>query len=519
MQLNSDTSLACPEAYEEIRRLARQSLSVFARVVWPVVNPGVSMAWNWHLDAICEHLEAVTRREIHSLVISLPPGSCKSTLVCQAWPCWEWLFFPERRWIFATNSLENARKDATYRRSILLSDIYQDLNPLCSLARAGKRVQVIRNDVHGEMRAISTGSSITGAHFDTQCVDDPNDAQRISPEELASVNTWYDEVLSTRVRDNAATVIIQQRLASHDLAGHLLDLGVDAEIVLPAAYVPNEKRPPTPLGWVDPRTMPGELLWPERFDGEYLRRRRKILGPLAFSAQYQQQPRLAGGQVYQAKWWKRHRPEDIPKDTSMVQWLMTADTAMSLRDSADMTVLQVWALDSESHAWLVEQRSGHWEVVEQVQRVKALFARYPMCRRVAIEEQNGGWALCSTLSQDLPRLGRSVWRWKSEIPKTARIESVASLVEGGMVSIAVGVEGDALIDQASEFPQGRHDDMIDAAAMALSIWQQRIAHGTTLDELDKEALLPGATHIGKGTTIRTGPQRDDQKPSWKKRLH
>lgn len=507
------------EAYEALRRAARESLAVFARVLWNVVNPGVEMLWNWHLDAICEHLEAVTRREIHSLVISLPPGSCKSTIVCQAWPCWEWLFFPERRWLFATNSLENARKDATYRRAILLSEIYKDLEPQCVLARSGKRVQVIRNELQGEMRAISTGSSITGAHFDCQCIDDPNDAQRCSPEELAGVAQWYDEVLSTRVRDNAATVIIQQRLATHDLAGHLLDLGVDAEIVLPAAYVPSAARKPTPLGWVDPRTKPGQLLWPERFDGEYLRRRRKILGPLAFSAQYQQQPRLEGGAVYQAKWWRRHNPEDVDPCGAGLQWLMVADTAMSLRDSADLTVLQVWALDAQARAWMVEQRSGHWEVVEQVARVKALFARYPLCRRVAIEEQNGGWALCSALKPELERVGRSVWRWKSQTPKVARIESVASLVEGGMVSVVTGQEGDDLINQASEFPQGRHDDMIDAAAMALSIWQMRIAHGSTLDELDLAAKAPAAVHVAKGTTIRTGAQREDKKPAWKKRLH
>lgn len=507
------------EAYEEIRREARASLAVFARVVWNIVNPGVEMVWNWHLDAICEHLEAVTRREIHSLVISLPPGSCKSSLVCQAWPCWEWLFYPERRWIFATNSLENARKDATYRRSILLSDVYADLDPPTDLARAGKRVQVIRNAMHGEMRAISTGSSITGAHFDTQCIDDPNDAQHITPEELAAVNTWYDEVLSTRVRDNAATVIIQQRLAAHDLAGHLSDLGVDAEIILPAAYVPNEAHKATPLGWSDPRTKAGELLWPERFDGDFLKRRRRVLGPLAFSAQYQQQPRLSGGAVFQAKWWNRHKPNEIPSNNAIVQWLMTADTAMSLRDSADLTVIQVWALDTSAHAWLVAQVSGHWEVVEQTNRIKTLFAQFPMCRRVAIEEQNGGWALCSALGQELPRLGRTVWRWKSQIPKKARIESIAGLVEGGMVSVVVGAEGDALIDQASEFPQGRHDDMIDAAAIALSTWQTRIAHGTSLDDIDKEAMVPEAIHIGKGTTIRTGPQKNDKKPTWKRRLH
>ena len=40
-----------PEIIEVARRGAKASLECFARMFWPVVNPGVDMVWNWHLKA------------------------------------------------------------------------------------------------------------------------------------------------------------------------------------------------------------------------------------------------------------------------------------------------------------------------------------------------------------------------------------------------------------------------------------------------------------------------------------
>lgn len=495
-----------PELYEYIRRQAREHLAPFVRLFWGVINPGVKMRWNWHLDMLCDHLEAISRGEIKSLVISLPPGSCKSTLVGQCWPCWDWLVRPEKRWIFATNSLENARKEATYRHSVILSDLYWELSPLVSFGQSGKRVQTLRNKQHGEFRATSVGATITGAHFDYQIIDDPNDAQRIAPEELEAVNTWYDEVLSTRRRDGCATVLIQQRLARNDLVGHLLELGVDASIVLPAMF--DEKIASlsvTPLPWKDPRSHRGAMLWPERQDEKFLRERRKILGSLAFSAQYQQNPRIEGGELFKASWWRRHPEGDIPPDAC--QWLMTCDTAASLRDTADLTVCQCWALTSDNMLYLIEQQSGHWDITEQVQRVKKMFTRYPNAKKIAIEERNGGFGLISLLQKELPLMRRRVWRWKSQLPKISRIETMAPFAENGSISIPEGAEGDFLIDQACEFPVGRHDDAIDCAAIAVDIFKRRLQG---LPPIDEEEIENGGVSYG-GTSIREGSSRFDKK--------
>src|SRR4051812_9289720 len=63
-----------------------KTLSGFVREAWHVLEPVAVYVHSWHIDAICDHLEAVTRGEINRLLINVPPGSMKSMLVSVLWP-------------------------------------------------------------------------------------------------------------------------------------------------------------------------------------------------------------------------------------------------------------------------------------------------------------------------------------------------------------------------------------------------------------------------------------------------
>ncbi len=104
---------------------AREHLADFVRLAWPTLNPATNLHWNWHLDAICEHLEAVTAGQIEQLLITVPPGHSKTTLVSQCWPVWEWLRFPHYRWGFAAYGKELSGRDSQRRRTLLESDWYR----------------------------------------------------------------------------------------------------------------------------------------------------------------------------------------------------------------------------------------------------------------------------------------------------------------------------------------------------------------------------------------------------------
>jgi len=61
---------------------AERSLWRFLRdYAWPVLQPCTPFVDNWHVHAICEHLEALSRGEIKRLVINVPFRMLKSTII------------------------------------------------------------------------------------------------------------------------------------------------------------------------------------------------------------------------------------------------------------------------------------------------------------------------------------------------------------------------------------------------------------------------------------------------------
>ncbi|NBV87792.1 MAG: hypothetical protein EBS01_16325, partial [Verrucomicrobia bacterium] len=67
--------------FEQRRRAAAASLYEFVKQSWHVVEPGVPFVPSWHIESICEHLEAVSAGDIRRLLINIPPRHSKSTIV------------------------------------------------------------------------------------------------------------------------------------------------------------------------------------------------------------------------------------------------------------------------------------------------------------------------------------------------------------------------------------------------------------------------------------------------------
>lgn len=74
-------SVAIPTLVDLDRELCRRSLADFVREAWHVVEPGTPYVHGWHVDAIAEHLEAVTAGQITRLLINVPPGGPIATAI------------------------------------------------------------------------------------------------------------------------------------------------------------------------------------------------------------------------------------------------------------------------------------------------------------------------------------------------------------------------------------------------------------------------------------------------------
>lgn len=124
------------------REACKRSLATFVRQAWHVLEPGTEYVHGWHVDAICEHLEAVTHGDIKRLLINIPPGTMKSTLTSVFWPAWEWgpRGLAYKRIIGASHEASLATRDSRKMRMLVTSDWYQALWPLPLAADQSEKV-------------------------------------------------------------------------------------------------------------------------------------------------------------------------------------------------------------------------------------------------------------------------------------------------------------------------------------------------------------------------------------------
>src|SRR5712692_5960662 len=104
---------------------AKRRLADFVRFGWHVVEPSTPFVSGFHIDAIVEHLEAVSRGQIRNLLINVPPRHMKSLLVSVFWPAWEWIRWPERRWLFSSYAATLSIRDSVKCRRLIESTWYQ----------------------------------------------------------------------------------------------------------------------------------------------------------------------------------------------------------------------------------------------------------------------------------------------------------------------------------------------------------------------------------------------------------
>ena len=165
-----------------------RELAPFIRRAWPTIEPGTPYLHNWHIDAIAEYLEAVTRGEIKRLLINMPPRYMKSIAVSVMWPVWEWTLHPWKRWMFATYSGSLSEDHSIARRTVLQSPWFQE--------RWGSKfrltndlIKELRNDSRGIMTATSFGGSATGKGGNRVVCDDPHNPKKaLSDVELSLIH-------------------------------------------------------------------------------------------------------------------------------------------------------------------------------------------------------------------------------------------------------------------------------------------------------------------------------------------
>jgi phage terminase large subunit-like protein len=459
----------------EKRERGRESFRFFARQAWPVLEPGTDLLWNWHLDAICDHLQAVFERRIKRLAITMAPGHAKSSFVSDLFPVWCWISDPYSRWLCASYSMDLAVRDNKNRRDLIESNWFQEsYGPLFVLSSSQNVKGFFENDKRGYMIAVAVRASGTGKRGTHLLIDDPNNAMA-GLADIEATKDWFGKTWMSRLNDqeNGSMIIVGQRLHEEDLIGHVLKLGGWEHLNLPEEYE-SARKSYTSIGWEDPREREGELLWPEKFPPEVLDKLKRELGPLDYSAQYQQSPIPTGGYIYKEKdrrWFTIDQQTqsyllETPRGRVTVPikdcWnLAVIDLAVSTRSTADFFLMETWAITPYKDALLLHALHEHLDFPEQQQQIPLIFQRF-MHSIIAVEKV--GYQLA--MIQYLISLGLPIKPFQPKADKIMRSTTGSILYSNGKVYHNKNMEG---IEEAEKelfsFPKAPHDEYPDCHAM------------------------------------------------------
>jgi predicted phage terminase large subunit-like protein len=453
------------------------------------LEPSTPFVPGWHIDAIIEHLEAVTNGQIRNLLINVPPRHMKSLLVSVFWPAWEWIRWPERRWLYSSYAASLTIRDSIKCRRLIESPWYQarwgDGFSLTSDQNTKGRFD---NDRSGYRLATSVGGAVTGEGGDRIVCDDPHNVQEAESDSVRKNTTdWFDVVMSTRVNDpkTAARVVVMQRCHQQDLSGHLLQQGGWDHLCLPAEY--ESPRRATSIGFVDARENHGELLWPERFGPQEIESLKRSLGSYAAAGQLQQRPSPLEGGLLKRAWWRFWQPIGanlppvevrLPDGTQQAiaavgvarldELIQSWDCAFKNLDTSDYVVGQVWGRVGPNFL-LLDQVRARMDCPATVKAIRLLTAKWPYTLAKLIEDKANGSAVIQMLANEIPGLLPIT----PEGGKVARAAAVSPLIEAGNAYLphpqyAPWVSD--LIEECAAFPNGAHDDQVDAMTQALLRW-------------------------------------------------
>lgn len=469
------------------------SLREYTEQAWKVVEPATPFIPNWHIDAICEHLTAVTTGQIRQLLINIPPRHMKSLLASVFWPTWTWTFKPSHRWLTASYARELAIRDAVKSRRIIRSDWYQrNWSHVFALTGDQNVKSRYDNDHYGYRLVTSTDSSVTGEGGDSIIIDDPHNVMdALSDTKRATALTWFDQAMSTRLNDLkvGSKVIIMQRIHEEDLSGHVLERPEEwVHLRLPARYEPQYQCIVPATDFVDPRTEEDQLLWPAHVPEQELTKLEIDLGPYGAAGQLQQRPTPLAGGLFRYDWFKDSLVDSAPTKAcpncstlttlnvhcrecggtgiaDALRWVRYWDLAASLKTTADYTA----SVEIAEHDGIVYLRDmihlrAEWPDQKNLMR-ETMLARPRTVH--GIEKALHGIAALQELARDSDLVGIVIHGIDVDTDKLTRALPLSGRAAAGHVRLVRGPWVESFLKELCTFPMGAHDDQVDTASGGL----------------------------------------------------
>ena len=447
-----DNAIAELEREERLYH-ARRTLMGFVNFTKPDYIAGS------HLAQLADLLERIERGECRRAAVFMPPRHGKSELCSVRFPCWYLARNPTRQVVQSGYSAEIALTHSRNARDVFVSPEFQELFPQAQPVPTRHAATEWGTVAGGRYYAVGVGGGLTGRGADLAIIDDPvkDRAEANSSTVRSRVLDWYRSTLRTRLSPTGAILLVMTRWSPNDLAGHLLaEMGDGGEAfeVLQMPALDDD----------------GNALWPERFDRTELDAIRSSIGKYEWSALYMQQPVVRGGNRFAVDEIVYHDSlDDFPQGRYVRAWDLASSAKQRSGDDPDYTV-GVLGTAKRQHGgdefWIKDLRYFREEAPKRDAMILATTEQDGPTVAIGVEGFGAYKDAHATLQNTL-RGKRTVQRLNPSGDKEVKASVMEAPMEARRFHVLRAPWNDFLVRQLSEFPDGSHDDAVDACAL---IW-------------------------------------------------
>jgi predicted phage terminase large subunit-like protein len=434
------------------------------------------------LDLIDEALVWAYTTPGARLIISIAPQERKTVRCSRVGSLWALIRDPERRIGIVSYAQDLAEGSGRAIRNMITANSGAEGTLDLGLRIARDNGAASRWQLEGHRGGVVTAGvtgGLTGKPLEILQIDDPfaNKEQADSEAHREKVWDWWQTVGSTLLAPGAPVIQIATRWNENDLAGRLIaaEDGHRWRVINIPALADHDpaKGQSDPLG-----REPGEWLVSARGrtpeDWEAIRIQ---AGSRTFTALYQGRPSPDQGSVWQRQWWRRYYvpPWSQHPDVPGAYWVDEADEMVMSFDCAfkdtrgsDFVAGQCW-LRRGANVYLLDQVRKRLSFTDTLTAFAAMAAGWPQASKKLVESAANGVAVVDSLKGKIP----GIVPVTPKESKYARANAVAPFLEAGNVFLPAPdialFDPEELITEASSFPAGAHDDMVDATSQALAV--------------------------------------------------
>jgi predicted phage terminase large subunit-like protein len=404
-------------------------------------------------------MQDVADKKSPRLMLFMPPRHGKSEIASVNFPAWMLGHYPRFEVIACSYSSSLAMAFSRKVREQLRSKAYKETFTETRLDPKSQSAETWNTTAGGGYVAAGVSGPITGKGAHVLIIDDPvkNREEAESENQQRLVYDWYRSTAYTRLAPGGGVLIILTRWHDLDLAGQLLaEEDGDKWEVIRYPAIATEKEPFREIG---------EALHRDRYDEEALNRIRKAVGPRDFEALYQQNPVPDSGDYFKREDLQYYSREDLKYDNLHIYTAW--DLAIGQKEQNDYSVGLTVGFDQDENLYILDVVRGRWDGFNLVEEILDSYELW-MPSIVGIERGHIEMAIGPFLRKRI-RERKLFSMYVADLAvgrrdKQARARSIQGRIQQGKVFFPKDLKGETLIAEMLRFPNGAHDDQVDALA-------------------------------------------------------